>query len=202
MRSILAIILVAISALTASSVFAQGPQLPDDARANGAQHLIGAMLGDTPMFDDLHQLTDEIGGRVTGSEMNREAVSWAVDKFREAGVAVTAEDFEMPYQWQENAVEASVSGDVSFAVGVVAKPFSVGADELKAPLRDAGAGSEADFERLGSAVEGAWILIETPVLDDDIGLAGLFAEYSDAAQIEPLAFAGGAVGIVFMSSRP
>jgi hypothetical protein len=169
---------------------------------NDVDRLIAAMLGDTPLMDDLHELTDTIGGRVTGSPANRKAVAWAEAKFRTAEVAVTTEDFEMPYQWQENRVQASISGDVGFDVRVVAKPFSTAANALKAPLLDGGLGSEDDFARLGNTARNAWVLIETPVLDDEIGLDGLFAEYNDAAVIEPRAFAAGVAGLVFMSSRP
>ena len=164
--------------------------------------LIAALLGDTPVVQDLHELTDEIGGRVTGSPANRKAVAWAAAKFRQAEVAVVTEDFEMPYAWQEKLVTASVSGDISFTANVIAKPFSTSAHALEAPLLDGGLGTAADFERLGDTVDGAWVLIETPVLDDVAGLSGLFAEYIDAAAIEPRAFAAGAAGVVFMSSRP
>ena len=99
-------------------------------------------------------------------------------------------------------MQVRVVGDPSFDAGVVAKPFSISADHLSAPLVDAGSGGQDDFERLGDIAKGAWAIIETPVLDDDIGLGGLFAEYADAAQIEPRAFAAGVVGVVFMSSRP
>jgi Zn-dependent M28 family amino/carboxypeptidase len=176
-----------------------GPALAAD---NDVDLLIAAMLGDTPVMDDLHELTDTIGGRVTGSAANRKAVAWAEAKFRAAEVAVTTEDFEMPRQWQENRVQARISGDVSFDVRVVAKPFSTAANALIAPLLDAGLGKEDDFARLGDSARNAWLLIETPVLDDEIGLDGLFAEYNDAAVVEPRAFAAGVAGLVFMSSRP
>ncbi len=169
---------------------------------DNTERLIAAMLGDTPVVEDLHELTDTIGGRLTGSAANRDAVAWAVAKFRQAGISVATEDFEMPYQWQEKVVYASVSGDIDFGVGVVAKPFSTSANALKAPLLDAGNGSEEDFARLGDAADGAWLLVETPVLDDAVGLDGLFAEYNDAAVIELRAFAAGVAGVVYMSSRP
>jgi Zn-dependent M28 family amino/carboxypeptidase len=167
-----------------------------------AERLVAAMLGDTPLIDDLHELTDTIGGRVTGTDANREAIAWALKKLHQAEVSANGEDFEMPYQWQENIVVANVSGDVNFEASVVAKPFSTAANALQAPLVDGGLGSDADFERLGEAARGAWVMIETPILDDEIGLAGLFAEYGDAAAIEPRAFAAGVAGVIFMSSRP
>ena len=163
--------------------------------------LVGAMLGDTPIISNLQELTDQIGGRVTGSASNLAAVDLALEKFTQAGVAATRESFEMPLQWQELSVTAAVSGDVTFTADVVAKPFSAGANKVSAPLLDGGLGTPDDFARLGDDAKDAWILIATPVLDDAIGLGGLFAEYGAAAATEPLAFEAGAAGIVFMSSR-
>ena len=117
--------------------------------------LVGAMLGSTPIIEDLRSLTDNIGGRVTGSPSNKAAIQWALETFEKAGVSTTAEHFEMPSQWQELGVSARVSGDVSFNPRVVAKPFSSGVDGLQAPLVDAGIGTAEDFERLGDSANGA-----------------------------------------------
>ena len=170
--------------------------------AEDVDALVGAMLGDTPIISDLQTLTDQIGGRVTGSPSSKAAVEWARARFEQAGVSVKIEPFEMPSQWQELAVSASVSGDHTFTPRVIAKPFSAGADQLSAPLLDAGPGTKDDFARLGDAARNAWVLVESPLLTDEIGLNGLFAEYSDAAHSEALAFTAGAAGVVFMSSRP
>jgi hypothetical protein len=172
------------------------------AAADDADRLIAAMLGGTELVEDLHELTDSYGGRVTGSPANAAAVSWAAEKFDEAGVPARTEEFEMPYAWRERAVSVRISGDVEFAAGAVAKPFSAATNGLTAPLVDAGFGTAADFDRLETAAQGAWALVETPVLDDQVGLAGLFAEYNDAAAIEPRAFEAGVGGVVYMSSRP
>lgn len=174
-----------------------GPAFADD----NVDKLVGAMLGDTPILSDLKYLSDQIGGRVTGSQSNLEAVAWALQTFEQAQVSATRESFEMPVQWQELAVSARISGDISFEPGVIAKPFSTGADELQAPLVNAGLGSADDFARLGDRAKGAWVLIETPVLDDHVGLHGLFAEYDAAAASEALARDAGVAGIVTMSSR-
>ena len=122
--------------------------------------LIAAMLGDTPVISDLQELTDTIGGRVTGTAANEAAVDWAVERFIEAEVGATAEPFEMPMQWQERALSASIGGDVSFDPHVVAKPFSAGTrdEAIEAPLLDGGTGTEADFERLADSARSAWVL--------------------------------------------
>jgi len=165
------------------------------------ERLVGAMLGDTPIISDLRSLTDEVGGRVTGSPANAAAVNWALARFRHAEVSVRREAFQMPFQWQERTVTAKISGDTRFTPGVIAKPFSAGTENLSGSLLDGGTGTAADFERLGDEATGAWILVGTALLDDDIGLAGLFGEYSAAATTVPLAVDAGAAGIVFMSSR-
>jgi hypothetical protein len=172
------------------------------AAQDDVDRLVAAMLGDTPIISDLQSLTDEVGGRVTGSPANETAIEWALARFRQAEVAASRESFEMPYQWQERGVSASISGEFGFSPAVVAKPFSSGADALRGPLVDGGMGTAADFARLGDRAEGAWVLVETAELNDEIGLAGLFGEYSAAAATGPLARDAGAAGVVFMSSRP
>ncbi|HET7151600.1 MAG TPA: hypothetical protein VFI60_09325, partial [Candidatus Acidoferrum sp.] len=42
------------------------------------------ILGPSPMEENLRRLTDEIGGRVTGSPQMAKAVDWAVGAFRSA----------------------------------------------------------------------------------------------------------------------
>ncbi len=176
--------------------------LPAAAFASETDELVAALLGDTPMIEDLRELTDTIGGRPTGSDANREAVAWAVRTMREAEVTAYTEDFTMPFRWQENVVAASIGGDVQFEASVLAKPFSTEANALTAPLLSAGAGTDAEFDALGDAANGAWVIVSTPVLDDEVGLGGLFAEYGDAVAIESRAFARDVAGVVFMSSRP
>lgn len=166
------------------------------------ERLIAALLADTPVIEDLQELTDSIGARVTGTDSNREAVAWAVAKLREAEVAVKTEDFTLPATWDENVVAVSVSGDVEFELDAVAKPYSADANALSAPLLDAGTGSAADFERLGDAATGAWVVVETPLLDDNVGLGGLFGLYGDARAFETNAINAGVAGIVSMSPYP
>ena len=43
---------------------------PLHAQDDGARRLVGSLLEDTPLVQDLQTLTDEIGGRATGSPAN------------------------------------------------------------------------------------------------------------------------------------
>ena len=168
----------------------------------GAERLVAAMLGDTPLIADARALTDEIGGRPTGSAANERSVEWALDRFRKAGVPVTKEAFRMPELWLENSASATVHGDgIDFWARIAAMPFSAPTQPqgLSAPLVDGGRGTPDDFARLGDTAHGAWVLISTDELKD---VEGLFKEYTDAAAIEPRAFDAGVAGIVYMGSRP
>jgi hypothetical protein len=172
------------------------------AQSDGASRLAGALLGDTPMVSDLQTLTDQIGGRPTGSPANLRAFEWALERFREAGVEARREPFEMPGLWLERSARATVKGrGVSFSPRVAALPFSTGtpAGGLTAPLVDGGRGGEADYARLGGRAKGAILLIET---DELVDLDGLFREYAKAGHIERRAIRAGAAGLVYMSSRP
>jgi carboxypeptidase Q len=172
------------------------------AQSDDAGRLAAALMGDTPMVQDLQDLTDRIGGRATGSPANLRAVEWALEKFRSAGVEARREAFRMPGLWLERSASAAVRGKgVEFTPRVAALPFSTGtpAAGRTTPLVDAGRGGEDDFRTLGAGAKGAFVLIETEELRD---LDGLFREYTEAGRIESRALAAGAAGVVYMSSRP
>ena len=171
-------------------------------RRDETLRLVGALAGDTPLLGDLESLTDRIGGRATGSSANERAVQWALARFRDAGVNARAESFTMPVRWLERSVKATVRGDgVEFSPAVAAMPFSAPtpANGTTAPLLDAGYGKKEDFARLGSAVRGAFLLVQQDELRD---VDGLFREYGESAEIEQRAFAAGVAGVVYMGSRP
>jgi hypothetical protein len=181
---------------------ALGSEAPLQAREREAALLTGAMLGGTPMVDDLRSLVDEVGGRATGSEANRRSVEWALERFKAAGVPAKAEPFRMPALWLERSASATVQGaGVRFAPRVAAMPFSTATPKggLSAPLLDAGRGTEADYTRVGAKARGAFLLVETAELRD---VDGLFREYAEAVGIEARAQAAGAAGVVYMGSRP
>ena len=175
--------------------------LPVEKNSTDVERLVASMLRETPIISDLEQICDEIGGRPTGSKANLDAVEWALNKFKEAGVSARKESFMMPKAWLNGSAEAIISGDVSFSAKVTAMPFSTSSPPtgFNAPLLEVGHGTEADFKRLGTKIKGAFILVETEILCD---IEGLLREYKDAAEIEERAFAAGVTGVVYMSSRP
>src|SRR5712692_3837485 len=56
--------------------------------AEAAAKILPIVMGSSPMEENLRRLTDEIGGRVTGSPEMAKAVEWGVGAFRAAGVGV------------------------------------------------------------------------------------------------------------------
>src|SRR5256885_8085663 len=61
--------------------------------AEAAAKILPIVMGSSPMEENLRRLTDEIGGRGTGTPGMAKAALWGVGAFRAAGVeAHTAED--------------------------------------------------------------------------------------------------------------
>src|SRR5215469_8435940 len=157
--------------ITAVLGVAAGWAQPTDAQAR----LIGRAIGATPLFSDLQELCDRIGGRVTGSPACERAVDWGIAKFRRAGVPVTAEAFLVPRAWLGGSAEAACLAPEKFAVRLAAAPFSSSTNgALEAELVDAGDGTPEAFAKLGDRARGAIALVSNPEMKsfDD-----LFAEY-------------------------
>ncbi|HEX8703605.1 MAG TPA: peptidase M28, partial [Myxococcaceae bacterium] len=131
--------------LLASPARAAPPQAPAD---NEASRLIATFLGNTPLLSDLQSLTDEIGGRATGTQANLRSVEWALARFREAGVEARKEAFSMPSLWLERSARATVRGErLTFSPRVAAMPYSTGTPRggMTAPLRSVGKGTDGEF---------------------------------------------------------
>lgn len=163
--------------------------------------LLGTILEPSPIEENLRQLTDEIGGRVSGSEANRRAVTWGADAFRKAGVErVSTEAFELPVGWREGATRVEMTAPHLFTVRAVSTAWSppTPAGGIEAPLLDLGFGTEADFARQADDLAGALLLVNRGVLAtwDD-----LFAEYAGARRVIARAVAGGAAGILWISTK-
>jgi carboxypeptidase Q len=150
---------------------------------------------------NLRVLTDEIGGRVTGSAAGERAVAWGVEAFRKAGVdSVGVEDYPIPAQWEAESAEAHLVSPEHIRLRVVSyalAPSTKG--PIEAPLVDAGEGGRSDFEKLGDSLRGAVALVRSkPMRSFD----DLFAEYQAAPGTVRLAVDGGAAAILFTSTRP
>lgn len=165
---------------------------------NDIKRLTDALLGPTPIVEDLHELCDVIGGRVTGTEANEASVEWSIKQFQEAEVPVWKESFEMPRRWAEKSATAEITGASNWKPKVACRAFSTGTDMngLEADLVYVGKGSTESFSKVD--VKGKFVLVETPLMGN---LTELFLEYINAVEIERNAKEMGALGVVYMSSR-
>jgi carboxypeptidase Q len=168
--------------------------------AEAAAKILPQVMGPSPLEENLRRLTDEVGGRVTGSPEMAKAVDWAAAAFRAGGVDVHTEKYTLPLTWSEGETRLEVLGQVKFPVRLVAvgwSPATPGGG-IEANLVDIGYGNEQDFARAGAAAKGAILLAST-----DLGStwADLFNEYLQAPPVIERAVKAGAAGILWMGAR-
>ena len=169
--------------------------------AAAAPKIISSALGASPLAENLRRLTDEIGGRVTGSPAMARAVAWGIAGFRDAGVdEVHTEKFTVPVAWSEGNSHLEILSSAPFAVHLVSVGWSPATPTggLEADLVDAGMGKEDDFARIAGAARGAILLVHSDILRT---LDGLLAEYMQAPAVVARGSAAGARAILWMSTR-
>jgi carboxypeptidase Q len=170
--------------------------------ADVAPIIIQNALGASALETNLRVLTDEIGGRVTGSPAGEKAIDWAVNAFRQAKVdEVLTENFTLPAGWAEGRTRLTVLSPEPFPVHVVSIGWSPATPEggLSANVVDIGTGQASDFKSAGDSVKGAILLVHKDVLKtwDD-----LFNEYLYEPAVVQRAMDAGASAILWMSTRP
>jgi carboxypeptidase Q len=168
--------------------------------AEAAAKILPQVLGPSPLEGNLRRLTDEVGGRVTGSPEMTKAVEWAVAALRAAGVDVHTEKYTLPVTWSEGDTRLELLGPVRFPVHLVAEGWSpaTAAGGIEANVVDIGYGNEADFARAGGAVRGAILLAYS-----DLGSTwvDLFNEYLQPPGVIDRAVKSGAMAILWMGAR-
>ena len=170
--------------------------------AQAAPKIIANALGASPLAENLRRLTDQIGGRLTGSPAMGHAVEWAVAAFRDAGVdGVHTEKFTIPNTWSEGATRIEILSPSPFPVHAVSVAWSPATPSsgIEADVVDAGTGTADDFAHMGTSARGAILLVHTDALRtfDD-----LFAEYLRNPEIIARAVSAGAGAILWMGTRP
>jgi hypothetical protein len=166
-----------------------------------AGKIMASALGSSPLAENLRRLTDEVGGRMTGSPALARGVEWAASAFRQAGLDdVHTEKYTIPVAWSEGETHLEVLAPVAFAVRLVSVAWSppTYAQGLEANVVDAGEGSEADFARAGAGARGTILLVHTDLLRT---WEDLFGEYQRAPGIIDRAARAGARAILWMSTR-
>jgi carboxypeptidase Q len=168
--------------------------------AEAAAKIVPQVMGPSPMEENLRRLTDEIGGRVTGTPQMAKAVDWAVAAFRAAGIDVHTQKYTLPVTWSEGETRLEVLGPVKFPVRLASTGWSppIRAGGIEATLVDIGYGTQDDFAQAGAGIKGAILLVHS-----DIGStwADLFNEYLRPPDIISRAVKASASAILWMGAR-
>jgi carboxypeptidase Q len=169
--------------------------------AEAAAKIIPQVMGPSPMEENLRRLTDEIGGRVSGSPEMAKAVDWAVAAFRAEGVTVQTEKYQLAHSWSEGDTRLEILGGAEkFPVRLVAAGWSPGlpADGIEANVIYVGAGTEDDFAKAGADVKGAILLVSSKI---GATWVDLFDEYALPPAIIERARKGGSAAILWTGAR-
>jgi hypothetical protein len=173
-----------------------------DDRDADVVRLTGRILGGTSTMRDLRELTDRIGGRVSGTPACDRAIDWAGAKFRDAGVTVAFEPFTLARAWAPRSIEASCLNPTAFPLRVAAAPGTGSTPKgqaVEALLVDAGDGGDEAFAKLGASSSGAIALVRNPEMTS---LEDLFGEYMKSPGILAAARKAGVAAVLLESSRP
>jgi carboxypeptidase Q len=167
--------------------------------AEVAAKLLPQVMGDSPMVENLRRLTDEVGGRVTGTPQMAKAVEWGVAAFRAAGVDVHTEKYTLPVTWGDGDTRLELIGPAQFPVRLVSTGWSPStpAGGIEAGIVDVGSGSEEEFAYAGN-IKGAILLAHSEI---GSSWADLFDEYLRPPGIIARAVKDGASAILWMGAR-
>jgi len=178
-----------------------GSALIAQTTAPAASPLVQAVTGPASRLEpELRVLTDEIGGRPSGSAAYERALQWGLEAFRRAGVEAKLEAYTTPARWEGISATASVVSPETFPLRVVSfglAPSTPGA--VRARLADAGFGSRKEIESLGEKARGAILLVDTREMKS---FEELFAEYENGPDMMAAAVASHAAAILVVSTRP
>jgi carboxypeptidase Q len=168
--------------------------------AEATSKILPLVMGPSPMEENLRRLTDEIGGRVTGTPQMAKAVEWALAAFRAAGIEVHTEKYTLPVTWSEGKTHLELLGPVKFPLRLSSTGWSppAPAGGIETNLLDVAYGTPDDFARADGAIKGAILLVHS-----DIGStwADLFNEYLRPPDIISRAVKDGASAILWMGAR-
>jgi carboxypeptidase Q len=168
--------------------------------AQVAAKLLPIVMGPSPMEENLRRLTDEIGGRVTGSPEMAKAVEWGVAAFRATGIDVHTEKYTLPVTWSEAETRLELLAPVKFPIHLKSTGWSPATPPggIDTNVIDVGYGSEDDFAKATALLKGTILFVHT---DIDSTWADLFNEYLRPPAIIERAVKGGAAAILWMGAR-
>ena len=185
--------LVALSwSTTADAKPRKRAKTPDVQRT--AEELMGRALGRSEAYDELGELCDTIGARISGSPELERAVQWSAAQMRSDGLEVSLEPVDVP-RWIRGQESGTVTAPRVEDVDILALGNSVGTggEPLEADVLVVSSFTELT-ERAEEA-KGKWILYDVP-----------FTTYGETVQYRSrgasAAAAVGGVGAMVRSVSP
>ncbi len=122
--------------------------------------IFGEVFYNSNAYDNLRELSDDIGGRVSGTEAGYRAERWALQKFSSYGLENPHfERFEMP-GWKRGSLVVKVSTPEKKILSAVALANTPSKAKITDKIIDAGFGHPDEFSKLGDKIKGKIVLAE------------------------------------------
>ena len=169
--------------------------------------LASRLLRSPSIASDLERLTDEVGGRPSGTPALERAVHFALERFHDAGIPDAHVDayraaraFIPSVETAEisNASHEATDQNRRFRVAQMPMSPPTPSDGLEAEVVDGGNGNAAAFARVRKRIAHHWVLVHSEAVRT-------LAQRSAVAATDDVAFniahAYGAAGILFIASH-
>ncbi|MBA3537984.1 MAG: M28 family peptidase [Tatlockia sp.] len=169
--------------------------------------LIANSLKQTPIFEDLRLLTDQIGGRPTGSPAMTKAMQWALKTLVNAGLKdAHLEEYTAPINWlakieRGEYITIGISNNpTSHPVRLAAMPMTTSTPSLglEAPIFALSTTKKEDIKLHAAQIKDHWLLVPTDLMHT---IDELISEDLETPPIFSAAKEAGAVGILWQSNR-
>ena len=155
------ILTLALAAATLASPALAKKQPTAPSLADVAADLIGGALTSEEAWEELTELCDTIGHRLTGSPSLEAAVDWGAARMAEDGLAVTKQEVAVRV-WTRGEESLSMLAPAERALGVLGLGWSVGTPEGGIEAEVVVVDDFDHLERLGDAVAGKIVLYDVP----------------------------------------
>ncbi len=166
-----------------------------DALTRAEKAVLGEIWTSSEAYDNLVYLCDWVGNRWAGSESERQAAAYLLEKARQYGLQdVAAQEFRHN-GWARGSVRLEVVSPVAREVAAIALPYTPPAD-LEGEVVWVGQGEDEDFKRLEGQIAGKIVLSAAEASP------GAGQRSSHRREKFARAIAAGAIAFLFANQNP
>jgi len=131
---------------------------------SGAGTLIDQAMSHSEVMQNLEQLSDQIGPRLTGSPAMRRANDWTAERFRAYGLVAHLEPWEFGVAWERGP--ASFLIKAPFSRPMVGHSWAwtegTGGKTLSGPIVEINAATPESLAVHQDKMKGAWVMLRAP----------------------------------------